>query len=319
MSPTPLILDTDPGIDDAVAFLFAVNSPELDLRAVTTVFGNVGPELTSANALRLLTMLGRTDVPVGIGADRPLVYPAAFRAEGWHGADGLGGQSALLPEATAAPDPRGAVQLMADTLREAESPVAIVAIGPLTNVALLLASYPELKPKIGRLSIMGGGLASGNTTPAAEFNIWSDPEAARRVLVEEDVPTSLVPLDLSLRCAVDGPWLDRLAAAGGPAATLAKVVDHYRRQYLAFYGVDEVALHDVLAVLEVARPGMLRRTALPVEVDCGTGPGRGATFGNRMPDATGRRIDVLLEADVAEVSRFVLARLTTPVASELSR
>ncbi|MBP2476885.1 pyrimidine-specific ribonucleoside hydrolase [Crossiella equi] len=308
--PTPLILDTDPGIDDAFAFLFAARSPELSLRAVTTVFGNVGPELTSQNALRLLTMLDRTDVPVGVGAARPLVHAVPHRAEQWHGTDGLGGQSVLLPEASTRVDGRGAVALMADVLRAAETPVTIVAIGPLTNVALLLAAHPELHGRIGRVSVMGGGFSGGNTTASAEFNIWSDPEAAHRVLSGGEVPVSLVPIDLSLRCAVDGAWLAELAEAGGPARTLAAVAQHYRRTYLEYYGIDQVALHDVLAVLEAARPGMLVRTPLPVEVDCGHGPGRGATFANRLPGATGRPVDVLLDADVEEVSRFVLARLT---------
>ncbi|MFB9907939.1 nucleoside hydrolase [Allokutzneria oryzae] len=306
---TPLVIDTDPGIDDAVALLLAANSPEVDLVAVTTVFGNVGPEVTTANALRVLRLIGREDVPVAAGADRPLVHALVHRAEGWHGQDGLGGQSGLLPEAVRSPEPIRAVEQLATVLRGAELPVTIAAIGPLTNIALLLGSYPELKPRIGRLVVMGGAFSGGNTTATSEFNIWSDPEAARRVLVEEDVPTTLVPLDLTLRCALDGPWLASLAAGGGAGETLAKVVEHYRNRYREFYGEDGVALHDALAVLEAARPGTLRTTPLPVDVLCDLGPARGATIADRRLNASGRRVDVALDADLDAVRALVLDRL----------
>jgi len=305
----PLVIDTDPGIDDAVALLLAANSPEVDLLAVTTVFGNVGPEITTANALRVLRLIGREDVPVAVGASRPLVHAQPHRAESWHGADGLGGQSGLLPEAVHAAEPVGAVEQLATVLLGSELPVTIAAIGPLTNVALLLSAHPELKARIGRLVIMGGAFAGGNTTATSEFNIWSDPEAARRVLVEEDVPVTLVPLDLTLRCAVDGPWLASLAAGGGPGATLAKVIEHYRTNYREFYGEDAVALHDALAVLEAALPGTLRTTALPLDVLCDFGPARGATIADRRLNAVGRRVDVALDADLDAVRALVLNRL----------
>lgn len=306
----PLVIDTDPGIDDAVALLLAANSPEVDLLAVTTVFGNVGPEITTANALRVLRLIGRDDVPVAAGARRPLVHAQPHRAEGWHGADGLGGQAGSLPAAVRAAEPIGAVEHLAVVLRASASPVTIVAIGPLTNIALLLAAHPELKADIDRLVIMGGAFAGGNTTATSEFNIWSDPEAARRVLVEEDdIAVTLVPLDLTLRCAVDGPWLDTLEAGGGPGAILARIVAHYRTRYREFYGEDAVALHDALAVLEAALPGTLRTTALPVEVLCDLGPGRGATIADRRGKATGRRIAVALDADLDAVRALVLDRL----------
>ncbi|MPZ64010.1 MAG: nucleoside hydrolase [Pseudonocardiaceae bacterium] len=305
----PVIIDTDPGVDDAVALLLAAASPELELLAITTVFGNVGLEAVTDNALRLRALAALGHVPVAAGADRPLVHPQAERADRWHGSDGLGGCAAELPEPDGPVNARGAVALMADLLAVAPSPVTLVAIGPLTNVALLLAAHPEVKPHIARIVVMGGSLSGGNTTAAAEFNVACDPEAARRVLVEEDVATTLVPLDLTLRCAVDGAWLDELATAGPRGAALGRVIEHYRTQFREFSGGDAVPLHDSLAVLEAAVPGTLRTTALPLEVVYDHGPARGVLFAARRSGAGGRLVDVALDADVDEVSATVLRRL----------
>lgn len=198
----PTIIDSDPGVDDAVALMLAAASPELQLLAVTTVFGNVGVEVATANALRLRALAGLDDLPVAAGAARPLVYPRVQRTDSWHGSDGLGGRADLLPEPIGAVHHSGAVALMAELLHVAAAPVTLVAIGPLTNIALLLAAHPGVKSRIDRIVIMGGRLSG----LPAESNIRSDPEAARRVLVEEDVPTTLVPLDLpcALRSAVPG-------------------------------------------------------------------------------------------------------------------
>lgn len=305
------MIDTDPGVDDAVALILALCSPEVRLEAVTTVFGNVDLQTTTANALRLLTLGGRPDIPVAAGADRPLVHPQPYRADAWHGADGLGGHAARLPPPVADIDARGAVTLIADVLHSATQPVTIAAIGPLTNIALLLAVHPALAPKIGRLVIMGGALGGGNTTPAAEFNIWSDPEAARRVLVEETVPTTLVPLDLTARGFVDVQWLDALAASGPSGAVLAGVLQHYRARYSAVYGQDGVALHDAVAVLEAAVPGTLHTTPLPLEVACDHGPARGAVIADRFGTGTGRTVDVALDADLPALRTELLRRLSS--------
>jgi pyrimidine-specific ribonucleoside hydrolase len=312
----PIILDTDPGVDDAVALMLAAASPEVDLLAITTVFGNVDLETTTANALRLRVLAGLGHVPVAAGAARPLVYPQAMRAAQWHGADGLGGRAAELPEPEGPVHARGAVALMADLLRAAPAPVTLVPIGPLTNIALLLAAHPDVKPRIARIVAMGGALSGGNTTEAAEFNIHCDPEAARRVLVEEDVPTTLVPLDLTLRCAVDGAWLDALAAAGPFCAVLARIIEHYRAQFGASSGRDDVPLHDSLAVLEAAVPGILRPAPLPLEVVCDHGPGRGAVLADPIPAAAGRLVDVALGTDLTErdidaIGTSILDRLRT--------
>ncbi|HEX6357295.1 nucleoside hydrolase [Actinophytocola sp.] len=308
---TRLIIDTDPGVDDAFAIALAAREPGIDLLAVTTVAGNIGLDLTTRNALGVLALCDRPDVPVAAGAHRPFSRPV--RGDTAHGVDGLGGAAAVLPEPSAQPDPRGAVQLMVDVLTASDEPVTIVAIGPLTNVALLLAAYPSVRQKIERLVIMGGGIAGGNITTAAEFNIWVDPEAARRVLVEEDVPTTLVPLDVTMRCSVGDDWLNRLARSGPVGSALAAITPHYRAWYAEFFGRDDFVMHDALAVAEVIQPGLLRTTPLRLEVDCSDGPSSGATLADRrggVHQDPGRLVDVALDADPDTIRSFILERLT---------
>lgn len=300
----PLIIDTDPGVDDAVAIMLAAASPEVDLRAVTTVFGNVALPLTTANAGRVLALAGRPDVPVAAGAARPLVHELAVRAEHVHGGDGLGGRAAELPDGSA-PHALGAVALMAEVLRTAAEPVVLAPIGPLTNVALLLALHPELAGRIARIVWMGGALGAGNVTGAAEFNAHCDPEAAHRVLTQPDVPVTMVPLDLTLRCPAGPEWLAALAAGGPRGGALADVIEHYRAAYRQRYGRDAVALHDAVAVLEAVLPGTLITTSTPVAVACDLGPARGST----VPVPDGPPVAVAVDADVDAVLGAVLERV----------
>ncbi|QQQ75340.1 nucleoside hydrolase [Saccharothrix sp. 6-C] len=306
---TPLIIDTDPGVDDAFALALAAASPEVDLIGVTTVFGNVSLENTTRNALRLLALLGRDDVPVGVGASRPLVHPHPHLSSA-HGADGLSGYADTLPRPTRGPDPRDAVTLLRDLLDQADRPVTIVPIGPLTNIALLLAAHPGLKPKIGRLVVMGGGVNGGNITATAEFNVWSDPEAARRVLVEEDVPTTLVPMDLTRRCAVSSQWLTDLAGTSPVARALVDLTPDYLATYRRFLGWDGMAVHDAVAVAEAVRPGLLGGTPFPVDVDCSYGPNRGALVVDRRREVDApKTLDITMEADLDGLRAFLFERL----------
>lgn len=305
----PLIIDTDPGVDDAFALALAAASPEVELIGVTTVFGNVSLENTTRNALRLLALLGRDDVPVGVGASRPLVHPHPHLSSA-HGSDGLSGYADTLPEATRGPDARDAVTLLRDLLDQADRPVTIVPIGPLTNIALLLAAHPNVKPKIGRLVVMGGGVNGGNVTATAEFNVWSDPEAARRVLVEEDVPTTLVPMDLTRRCAVSAEWLDALAKTSDVAATLVGLTPSYLETYRRFLGWDGMAVHDAVAVAEAVRPGILGGTPFPVDVDCSFGPNRGGlVVDQRLEVDAPKTLDIAMDADLDGLRAFLFERL----------
>jgi pyrimidine-specific ribonucleoside hydrolase len=312
-----MIIDTDPGVDDAVALMLAVASPEVQLLAVTTVFGNASVEVTTANARRLLTLAGLARLPVAAGAARPLVYPRQERTECWHGADGLGGRADLLPAPSGPFNSLGAVTLMATLLRSAIRPVTLVAIGPLTNIALLLAVHPDLKSRIGRIVAMGGDLGNPQPQypaaqypaaqypaaqyPAAEFNISSDPEAARRVLVEEDVPLTLVPLDLTRRAALPSAWLTELASAGPRCAALAGIVEAAGKNRPG-----RMALHDPVAMLEAAVPGTLTTTPMPLHVVCDQTGDRGTVRVERGPQ---QPVRVAGEADLATINATILNRL----------
>ncbi|MDL5157021.1 nucleoside hydrolase [Actinomycetospora termitidis] len=309
----PLIIDTDPGVDDAFALAVAARAPEVDLLAVTTVHGNVGVEQTTENARRLLGTFGRPDVPVGRGADRPLVHLLDRRADDVHGDDGLGGKS-LDFGPPVEESPRRAVELMISVLEAATEPVTIAAIGPYTNVATLLSARPDLESRIGRFVLMGGSIAyGGNVTAAAEFNVWGDPEAARRVLAGSRVPTTLVPLDLTMRVTLSDAWLDDLAQASPLGAALSSTRDAYLAVYAARFGTPAIPVHDAVAVLEAIVPGTVRTMPMPVDVDTSSGPGRGATIGDmRGSEAVelGRPVDVALDADATFIRAELRRRLT---------
>jgi pyrimidine-specific ribonucleoside hydrolase len=276
---TPIVIDCDPGIDDAVALLLACASPELELLGVSTVAGNVDLEHTTRNAGRILALAGRADVPVAAGAARPLIRGTPGRAEHVHGQDGV--HRAELPEPAAQPDPRPAVDLLADAIGGSPDPVTLVAIGPLTNVALLYAVHPEVASTLDRVVVMGGSATAGNTTAAAEFNVWSDPEAAYRVLTEpgldRPVPTAMVGLDLTLTVPLTEADLVALAA-GGPAgrAAAAMLRPEAERQGRET-GVAALAVHDAVAVAALVRPDLVRFRSAAITVDCSEGDTRGAT------------------------------------------
>lgn len=313
-----LLIDTDPGVDDAFAIALAALDPGVELLGVTTVFGNVPVEATTRNAQRVLALCGRDDVPVARGAERPLVHPHPHRARYAHGSDGLSGRSAALPEPSSELAAEGAVEQMARQLRAAEEPVTLAPIGPLTNVALLLAIHPELKPKLDRVVIMGGALGGGNVTASAEFNVWSDPEAARRVLTEPELDVVLVPMDLTYRCAVDLPWLERLEASGPIGAALRELTPDYLEHYTRALGRPAVVLHDAVAVVEAIGPGTLTTEVLPLDVECAFGPSRGAVVADRRrreliaetEDLHGTPVKVAVDADLEDLRATLLAGLT---------
>ena len=258
---TPIIIDTDPGIDDALAIMLAAASPEVKILAITAVAGNVGLETTSRNALGLAELL-RLDCPVGKGASGPLWRRDRNSAEAVHGDNGLGGYS--LKPSTRKAEP--ALPLMARLVEESDEPVTIVAIGPLTNVALFVNEYPDTARKVKRLVIMGGGTQSdlGNATASAEFNIYYDPDAAARVF-DFGIPITMVGLNVTHRALLGRQHVPDLFASGG---VIAEIVGHVLDEYLA--NRDDgggMAQHDPLAMAAAIDPEVITTRLLPVDVE----------------------------------------------------
>ena len=273
MSPTPVILDVDPGHDDAVAIMLACGAPELDLLAVTTVAGNVSLEKTTRNALRILSLLERSDVPVAAGAAAPLVRPLRT-AEDIHGESGLEG--AEFPEASFECDARGATELIATAIEGSPEPVTLIPVGPLTNVALFLREHPELKDRMARISLMGGSIGLGNTTPAAEFNVYVDPEAAREVF-ESGLPITMSGLDVTHRAGAGPSERERLGSLGRVGNVVAELLEFFAATHESIYGFDAPPLHDAVAVAAVLEPALLMTRPMRVEVECESELTRGET------------------------------------------
>jgi inosine-uridine nucleoside N-ribohydrolase len=264
VSPTAILLDCDPGHDDAIALLLALASPEVELLGVTTVAGNQTLERTTANALRVLELAGRADVPVAAGAPAPLVRELEVAAN-VHGESGLDGPQ--LPPPTAGPVGGHAVGFLAGRIGERAGAVTLVATGPLTNVALLLALEPDARPE--RLVLMGGSIGEGNRTPAAEFNVWADPEAAARVF-ESGIETTMVGLDVTHRAVLPDARVDELRAAGRVGRAVAELLDFFGRFHEERWPeLGGAPLHDPVALAHVVDPGILDVRPARIDVDCG--------------------------------------------------
>jgi inosine-uridine nucleoside N-ribohydrolase len=267
-----MIIDCDPGHDDAIALMLAVASPELELLGVTTVAGNQTLEKTTANALRILELTGHDDVPVAAGAERPLVRKGSVAAH-VHGETGLDGPD--LPPPSRTPVDEHAVDFLARQIREREGRVTLVPIGPLTNIALLLALAPDARPE--RIVLMGGSVGEGNRTPAAEFNVWADPEAARSVF-ESGIDVTMIGLDVTHKALLTEDDADALRGAGRVGKAAAELLDFYRRFHRANYpDLAGSPLHDPVAVAHVVDPGLVETKPASIEVDCGWEQGRGRT------------------------------------------
>jgi pyrimidine-specific ribonucleoside hydrolase len=297
-----LILDCDPGHDDAVALLLAVASPEANLVGVTTVAGNQTLEKTTANALRVLEFAGRGDIPVAAGAERPLVRERIVAAN-VHGETGLDGPD--LPAPAGAPVSEHAVEFLGANVTGR----TLVPTGPLTNVALMLALHPDARPE--RIVLMGGAIGEGNTTPAAEFNIWADPEAARRVF-ESGIDVTMVGLDVTHQAIVTPEINDELRGAGRAGKLVAELVDFYSRYHRERYPeLGGSPMHDPVALAYALRPELLEVREARVEVDCSWGLGRGRTnvdFRGRGRDPNAK-VAVGIAAD--EFIRFLVERIAS--------
>ena len=271
VDPIPVILDCDPGHDDAIALMLALASPELELLGVTTTYGNQTLEKTTSNALRVLELVGRTDVRLAAGAGAPLERELVVAAH-VHGESGLDGPA--LPATTTTPYSADAIAFIAELVRGAPRPVTLVPTGPLTNVACYLDAHGT--EGIERIVLMGGAIAEGNFTSAAEFNIWCDPEAAARVF-SSGLDVAMIGLDVTHQ-AVLGPAVEeRLRATGTVGAFVAELNVFFSRYHAQTYGWNGAPIHDAVAVAHVIRPGLVQTKHRNVEVELESELCRGRT------------------------------------------
>jgi pyrimidine-specific ribonucleoside hydrolase len=314
MQPVPVICDVDTGIDDAMALLLAVRHPGIDLRAVTCVVGNASLDQVVANTLYVLDAAGAGDVPVARGAGRPLLAPAQDAGH-VHGADGLGGFSRPSDRRISA---LSAIELLRRELLAAIATgerITVVPLAPMTNIALLLRTYPEVAPGIERIVFMGGAAGPGNATAVAEFNVWHDPEAAAMTLAaagELAVPVTMYGLDVFNDVVVDGEDAATLRATPDAGAQLAGgLIDAQR----AVYGSEAITIGDAGAVCAVIDPDGIGTARYPVRVELGTGLARGQTIVDRRswagdrhrdPHGPGTPVDVALTVDAARFAELWL-------------
>lgn len=248
----PVVLDCDTGTDDALAILTGLSCAKMDIRAITTVAGNVELKHTSVNTLNLVDYLGH-DVPVAIGKDAPLIRPL-HTAKYVHGESGMG--DVELPKSNRDFDADSAIDVIYREAKKAAGDLRLVAVGPLTNIAHLFMTYPDVKPLIKHLTIMGGAIDGGNMTPCSEFNIYVDPEAAKLV-AESGVPQTWVTLDATLSATIDDSMIEELRKVETKKAKLAVEILDYMVTRNQRFGIEGAVMHDGLALASVAEPELL--------------------------------------------------------------
>lgn len=312
MPTIKMLFDTDPGVDDAMALLLALASPEIDLLGVTTVFGNNDVSQTTRNALRVLEAVGRAAVPVVAGAAAPLVRPKRTHVSFIHGADGLGGETPDTVNRPSVAWPGAAAGFIADTARAHAGELALVAVGPLTNLALALQLEPRLPSLVRQVIVMGGAVdVPGNASPVAEANIISDPEAAARVM-GAGWPVTLVGLDVTLKTMMTDAFLRDLTAKDIPAARLiGRIVPVYYRFYTEMVGLPGLPTHDPSALALALDPSLFatERVRLHVETE-------GRCAGQTVADRRRRNqwpglpeVDVCVGVDSERLLELYMARL----------
>ena len=300
----PIFIDCDPGIDDAVALLLACASPELSILGVSTVAGNRPLPVTTNNALRVLQLAGRAEIPVFAGCARPLLS-AEIRTATVHGDDGVGGVP--LPEVERRASDRHGVDALIETFRrEPSGSVTLVAIGPLTNVAMALVKAPEIAPRIKQLVIMGGAtFVPGNMTPSAEFNFWADPAAAH-VVMSSQVPIGLFGLDVTLKVIANKARLARLLALPNTCGKLAA-------KMIEAYAIGDPGLHDPCTIAWLLDRSLFSGIACQMTVDYRPGPtfgqGIAAQQDRHLDQARGKNVLVMREADANGVFHMLKERL----------
>ena len=294
-----VIIDTDPGTDDAIALIAALNSPELDVAALTTVTGNASLQDATRNALGLLTSLRRSDIRVYVGADTPLTGQFAL-AEHYHGP---GGMTIELPESVDMPSAVPADRYIASAAANFDEAITIIALGPLTNVAVAIQRRPEIKDRIKEIFVMGGAVeVGGNVTPYAEFNIYDDPRAAN-VVFDSGIPITLVGLDVCERVAFGLAESDWKSGASTGERLAARIIEGWFEIHPEY---DRYVLCDPLTVAAAIAPDLLayRHTGIIVEEE-------GEQKGRTRADYKGTEVRVAVDVDVERARQLILDRLRT--------
>jgi inosine-uridine nucleoside N-ribohydrolase len=304
----PVLLDCDPGHDDAVAILLAAASPAIDLLGITTVAGNQTLPKTTLNARRICTAAGITSVPIAAGRAQPL-HGRLRPAPDIHGESGLDGPA--FGEPTVAVEPVGAIEFLRRVILDADQPVTLVATGPLTNIAALLLAHPEVAGRLREIVVMGGSTERGNVTPYAEFNIHVDPEAAD-IVVGSGLPLTMCGLNVTHLALATGEVLDRIAALGTPLARICvDLLTFFADSYRRVFGFDAPPLHDPVAVARVIDPTVVTAVEANVVVELAGSHTRGATVidlhkvTGRQPNArvaTGLDVDRFWQLIVAAIA-----------------
>ncbi|WP_040695435.1 nucleoside hydrolase [Nodosilinea nodulosa] len=308
MPPRPLIIDCDPGVDDAIALLLALASPaDFDLLGITTVAGNVPLPLTQTNARRICHLAQRTDVPVYAGCPRPMLR-SLTTAEDIHGPSGL--QGADLPEPTMPLQTQHAVACLIEQLTTAATPITLATLGPLTNLAVALIQCPEIARGIGQVVIMGGSLGAGNITPAAEFNIYVDPHAAR-VVVEAGLPLTMIGLNVTHQVVTTPDRLTALENLGNPVGRAAAgMLRHYGQIDCDHHGLAAPPLHDPCVIAYLLRPDLFCGRSMRLDVETEGSLCLGRTVANPYPTPTAPANATVIEtADAEGVYGLLIERL----------
>jgi inosine-uridine nucleoside N-ribohydrolase len=292
----PILIDCDPGHDDAIAILLALASPEVELRGITTVAGNQTLDKTTRNALKTLEVAGRTDVPVAAGADKPLERELRT-APHVHGESGLDGPD--LPEPTTSVVPEHAVDFLAERI---EPGAVLVPMGPLTNVALLLERHPDAAARLERIVWMGGAIGEGNYTPAAEFNALVDPEAAARVF-GSGIDVTMIGLDVTHRALFTRDHAEQVRGAGRAGRFVAELADFFLGFHERQYGFAGSPIHDAMAIAHVVDPTLLETTRVNVEIETASQWCDGRTVVDRR-GVTGREANAHVGVGV-DAERFL--------------
>ena len=322
--PRKVILDVDPGADDSMAILLALNSPELDVKALTVVAGNVVVEQGVDNALKLVSLAGRCEIPVARGAAQPLAQKLTT-AEFFHGENGLG--NIQLPAPACKADARPAADLIIELVNHNPGVITLVPVGPLTNIALALKKDPSIARKVREVVLMGGSIAGGNASAAAEANIHNDPEAARAEF-EAGWPLTMVGLNVTERTLFTRAHLGQLARENGPQARFATGVLTFMVDMGEKLGAQGLAVHDALAVAAVIDRSLVATRAMRVDVETRGEHTRGETVASRHNSSERKvlrgdryviegiervlpNVQVAVESDVGRFFRLFISRLAS--------